>query len=72
MRTMRKLSVINQPVSYHPEDQDIVDDWLSSVLFSTSVVVDATEALRTHAVVFAAEISRKERRTVRMSELFVK
>jgi predicted dehydrogenase len=63
---------INQPVSYHPEDQDIVDDWLSSVLFSTSVVVDATEALRTHAVVFAAEISRKERRTVEMSELIVK
>jgi predicted dehydrogenase len=54
----------DQPISYHPEDQDIVDDWLSSVLFSTSVVVDATEALRTHAVVFAAEISRKERRTV--------
>lgn len=57
--------------SYHPEDQDIVDDWLSSILLSTSVTVDAAEALRTHAVVFAAEISRKERRTVEMSE-FIK
>jgi predicted dehydrogenase len=63
---------INQPGSYHPEDQDIVNDWLSSVIFSTSVAVDATEALRTHAVVFAAEISRKEGRTVELSELFVK
>jgi predicted dehydrogenase len=63
---------IHQTDSYHPEDQDIVDDWLSSVLFSTSVVVDATEALRTHAVVFAAEISRREGRTVGLSELYVK
>ena len=54
--------------SYHPEDQDIVDDWLSSIIYSTSVTVDASEALRTHAVVFAAEISRKENRTVEMSE----
>jgi predicted dehydrogenase len=60
---------IHPSESYHPEDQDIVDDWLSSVLFSTSVVVDAGEALRTHAVVFAAEISRKENRMVEMSEL---
>jgi predicted dehydrogenase len=63
---------INRSESYHPEDQDIVNDWLSSVLLSTSVAVDATEALRTHAVVFAAEISRKEGRTVKLSELFVK
>jgi predicted dehydrogenase len=58
---------INQAVSYHPEDQDIVNEWISSILFSTSVAVDATEALRTHALVFAAEISRKEKRTVEMS-----
>ena len=37
--------------------------------FHNSVTVDASEALRTHAVVFAAEISRKENRTVEMSEL---
>jgi predicted dehydrogenase len=67
-----EIIAINQPLSYHPEDQDIVDDWLSSILFSTAVVVDATEALRTHGVVFAAEISRKERRTVELSELIVK
>jgi predicted dehydrogenase len=55
--------------SYHPEDQDIVNEWLSSVILSTSVTVDATEALKTHAVVFAAELSRKEKRTVEMNEL---
>ena len=63
---------IDAPASYHPEDQDIVDEWLSSIINSTSVTVDATEALRTHAVVFAAEISRKENRTVEMSELISK
>jgi len=57
------------PESYHPEDQEIVDEWLSSIINSTAVTVDASEALRTHAVVFAAEISRNENRTVEMSEL---
>jgi predicted dehydrogenase len=52
--------------SYHPEDQDIVNEWLSSVISSSSVTVDAAEALRTHAVVFAAEVSRKEKSTVDM------
>lgn len=60
---------IEAPQSYHPEDQDIVDEWLSSIINSTTVTVDASEALRTHAVVFAAEKSRKENRTVEMSEL---
>jgi predicted dehydrogenase len=60
---------LDAPESYHPEDQDIVDEWLSSIINSTTVTVDASEALRTHAVVFAAEISRKENRTVEMSEL---
>jgi predicted dehydrogenase len=61
---------ISSPASYHPEDQNIVDDWLSSVVSSTPVAVNAGEALRTHAVVFASEISRKENRTVEMAELF--
>lgn len=55
--------------SYHPEDQEIVDEWLSSIIHSTAVTVNAIEALRTHAVVFAAEISRKEKRIVEISEL---
>jgi predicted dehydrogenase len=55
--------------AYHPEDQDIVNEWISSILHSTSITVDAAEALRTLAVVFAAEISRKENRTVLMDEL---
>jgi predicted dehydrogenase len=60
---------IDQVESYHPEDQEIVDNWISSITLSSKVVVDAREALRTHAVVFAAEISRLEKRTVEMSEL---
>jgi predicted dehydrogenase len=64
-----EVTKIDAPGSYHPEDQNIVDEWLSSIINSTSVTVDACEALRTHAVVFAAEISRKENRTVEMSEL---
>jgi predicted dehydrogenase len=58
--------------SYHPEDKEIVSNWISSINHSEAVMVDAHEALRTHAVVFAAEISRKEKRTVEMSELLNK
>jgi len=63
--------IISLPQSkiYHPEDQEIVNEWLESVISSASVTVDAAEALRTHAVVFAAELSRKEKRTVGMNEL---
>jgi predicted dehydrogenase len=64
-----ELIHITAPESYHPEDQEIVDEWLSSIINSTAVTVDAGEALRTHAVVFAAEISRTENRTVALSEL---
>jgi predicted dehydrogenase len=60
---------INAPGTYHPEDQTIVNEWLSSIMNSTAVTVDASEALRTHAVVFAAEISRTENRRIEMSEL---
>ncbi len=64
-----EVVTIKAPETYHPEDQEIVDEWLKSIVHSTAVTVDASEALRTHAVVFAAEISRKEQRTVNMSEL---
>jgi predicted dehydrogenase len=60
----------NIPVqnSYHPEDQNILNNWISSILFSTPVAVDTSEALRTLSVVFASEISRRENRTVELSE----
>jgi len=61
---------ISSPKSYHPEDRDIVDNWLSAVISSTPVAVDTSEALRTLAVVFASEISRKEGRIVNMKELY--
>ena len=61
-----KIIKLTPVKTYHPEDQDIVNEWLASVISSTSVTVDAAEALRTHAVVFAAELSRKENRTVDM------
>ena len=67
-----EITKIDASESYHPEDRDIVDEWLSSIINSTSVTVDASEALRTHAVVFAAEKSRKENRTVEMSEFISK
>jgi len=61
---------VRAPDSYHPEDRDIVANWLSAIRDpSASVAVDAREAMKTHAIVFAAERSRKERRTVEMSEL---
>jgi predicted dehydrogenase len=63
---------VPSPDSYHPEDKDILDDWISSIVFSTPVVVDTKEALRTHAVVFASELSRKENRVVEMKELLGK
>ena len=60
-----KISAQN---SYHPEDQNILNNWISSILFSTPVAVDSREALRTLSVVFASEISRVENRIVEMSE----
>lgn len=61
---------ISSPESYHPEDREIVDNWLSAVISSTPVAVDTSEALRTLAVVFASETSRKEDRVVNMKELY--
>ncbi len=60
--------------AYHPEDKEIVDNWLSRIYdpFSKRMTVDANEALRSLAVVFAAELSRTEKRTVEMEEFFSK
>jgi predicted dehydrogenase len=65
-----EMLVINPSASYHPEDQDIVNEWLNSVINKGSVTVDADEALRTHAIVFAAELSRKEGRTIDMKDFY--
>lgn len=58
--------------SYHPEDQEIVDNWLSVIFdpLSKRMTVDAKEAKRTLAIVFAAELSRKENRSVEMEEFY--
>jgi predicted dehydrogenase len=61
---------ITAPTSYHAEDQIIVDEWITAIVASASVTVDAREALRTHAVVFASEISRIENRTVEMKDFY--
>jgi predicted dehydrogenase len=53
--------------TYHPEDKDIIDNWISSIIYSTPVAVDTKEATRTLAVVFAAELSRRENRIVDMT-----
>ena len=74
--TIRKFSnpkpeiIRIQPTdSYHPEDREIVANWLSAIHDSSNgVIVNAQEATKTHAIVFAAERSRIEKRTIEMSE----
>lgn len=61
---------IPEQSSYHAEDLDILNNWISSILFSTPVAVDTSEALRTLTVVFASEISRKENRVVEISDFY--
>jgi predicted dehydrogenase len=63
---------LKQTAEYHPEDREIVEEWLSTVQDSTrkGSMVDAQEALRTHALVFAAEQSRKEKRIVELAEYY--
>jgi len=64
---------VQRSESYHPEDKEIVENWLSAIrnASAVNVAVDAQEALRTHAIVFAAERSRKEKRVIEMSEFNV-
>lgn len=52
--------------SYHPEDEAIVRNWLHTVSNpgDSRIAVDAREALSGHAIVFAAERSRREERVV--------
>ena len=54
------------PDSYHPEDLEIVKDWLYTILNpgDSRILVDAQEAMRTHEIVFAAERARNERRVM--------
>jgi predicted dehydrogenase len=58
--------------AYHPEDQEIVDNWLSKVFdpFSQRMNVDASEAMGTLAIVFAAERSRKTGNIIEMAEYY--
>jgi predicted dehydrogenase len=61
--------LVQRTNAYHPEDRDIVANWLSAIRDSSAgVAVDAQEAMRSLAIVFAAERSRKEKRTIEMSE----
>jgi predicted dehydrogenase len=55
--------------AYHPEDEEIVRNWLHTVNNpqDSRIAVDAREALSSHAIVFAAERSRRERRMVTLS-----
>lgn len=62
---------LDRPTSYHPEDKDIVDTWLASIHSPSSrnIMVNSQEALKSHAIVFAAELSRIEKRIIEISEL---
>jgi predicted dehydrogenase len=68
----KKIETINitSPDSYHPEDIDIVNDWISSIVLDTPVKINSGEALRTHAIVFASEVSRIEHRTIKMTDFY--
>ncbi|MDD5697308.1 MAG: Gfo/Idh/MocA family oxidoreductase [Victivallaceae bacterium] len=65
---------IKPPDSYHPEDKDIVIDWFSAIAAPqkppAGIGVDTREVLRSHAIVFAAELSRKEERTIEIAEIW--
>ncbi len=54
----------------HPEDREIVQNWIEAVLDQDSlkVAVDVKEARKSHAIVFAAEKSRLEGKTVYIHE----
>jgi len=56
--------------AYHPEDKEIVDNWLSAISDPSSrrMIVDAREARKKLAVVFAAELARRENRIVEIEE----
>lgn len=58
--------------SYHPEDRNIVENWTSAIRNASteSIAVNAQEALKTHAIIFAAELSRKEKRIVHLSDIY--
>jgi len=57
--------------SYHPQDRDIVANWLAVIrgTLSDGVGVNASESLKTHAIVFASEQTRLENRVVHLPEM---
>lgn len=63
---------IEKSDGYHPEDKDIVAKWLDTICDASAdgIMVTAAEAMRTHAIVFAAEQSRKDNRTVELSKFY--
>jgi predicted dehydrogenase len=59
---------------YHPEDKQIVGEWLSAIRdpSSVSVTVNAQDALRSNLLAFAAERARVEKRVVTLTEYYKK
>jgi len=55
-----------RPGGHGGGDQRVVDSWLAAIQTGDSglILTDAQESLRTHAIVFAAEQSRREKRMV--------
>ncbi len=65
---------VEHPASYHPEDKIVVGEWLSAILnrSESRVAVDAREALRSHALVFAAEQSRRQNKVIALADYYTK
>lgn len=65
---------VKPQASYHPEDEIVVGEWLSAILNPSGyrVAVDAREALRSHALVFAAERSRINQCVVKLFDYYAR
>jgi predicted dehydrogenase len=70
---VQRISVAREGGGHGGGDTRMVRDWLEALRHgdATGLVSTAQESLRTHAMAFAAERSRRERRPVELAELGV-
>ena len=65
------LEIGEEPSGHGGGDARVVRAWLEAIRQQApeKILTSAQESLRTHTIVFAAERSRRERRTVEISEM---
>jgi len=71
-KSQSEILKIPHPTTYHPEDKEIVGNWLAAIRHTQdkSEIVNPQQALKSHTIVFAAERSRKEKREVETMEFY--